>query len=198
MTTAFITEVEGNELHRQYSGQHAPQPCFVEFDCDDGELRASYNPEIGNGVPFNVWHRRAIRWRIPALTAEAANGLLADILPYAETILAGYESEWDGHNHVGSYTDAASEAIEAVNSLCDRDWDGQSTESWDAGDWFGSEGGYDYQCRSLGITAATTDEEIAAIADRQESDAHPRILTGAIEHLTTLRDHAIDAAEMAE
>lgn len=198
MTTASITEVEGTELYRHYRGQTSPQSCFVELDCEDGELRASYNPEIGNGVPFNVWHGRAIRWGIPALTAEAANALLAEILPYAQDILAGYTSEWDGHNHVGRYSEIANEAIEAANSLCDRDWEGQTIESWDACDWFGGVGDDDYQCKSLGITAETTDADLLVIAAREESNAEPRILTGALSHLTTLRDHAIDAAEMAE
>lgn len=194
-STITVTEVEGDALHRQYRGQGAPQPCFVELDCDTDTLSAAYNPEIGNGVPVAVWHNRAVRWPIPALTAESANGLLAEILPEAERVLAGYECVWDGHNHVGRYTEDAREAIEAVQSQSDRDWDGQTIEVWDAGDWYGAVGGHDSQRHDLGITAATTDDELAAIETREDGQAHPRVIEGLAHHLTMLRDEAIEQSD---
>jgi hypothetical protein len=193
-----IAEVEGAELFHHYRGQTSPQPCYVSLNCEGGDLVAEYSGEIGNGVPFRVYHGRVRRWRIPALTAEAANALLAEIAPIAETLIAGYACEWDGSNHVGELDESAAEADEAIRSLCDRDWDGQTIEVWDACDWFGGDGDDDHQCRLLGITAETTDADLLVIAAREESNAHPRILTGALSHLTTLRDHAIDAAAEGE
>jgi len=188
--TVTITEVEGTELHQHYRGQTSPQTCYVSLNCETGALTASCSGEIGNGVPFHVYHGRTRRWRIPALTAEAANALLAEIVPLAETIMSGYSCEWDGHNHVGELDDDARDADEAIRDLCDRDWEGQTIESWDAREWFGPVGSDECQRKALGITADTTDEELAAIVDREENNALPRIINGSEEYLRDLRDGA--------
>ena len=200
--TVTVIEVEGNELHHQHRGQNKPQPCHVSLNCDTAALSASYDPEIGNGIPFSVYHRRTLRWGIPALTADAANALLAEIAPLAERVVAGYERTWDGNNHVGEYTDDAQEAIEAIRDLCDRaraDADELSTvQVWDAGDWFGGIGRWEAQCEALGITAETTDDELLAIADAAEVEAADNgvdVLNGVRDHLEWLREKAIDAAE---
>lgn len=191
-STVTVTEVEGDALYHKYPGQQGPQSCYVSLDCDTGTLSAEWDGIIGAGIPMNVYHGRVRRWSIPALTASAVNGLLDEILPYAETIIAGYERVWDGHNHVGQLTEEASEASEAIQSLCDRDWDGQAIEAWDACDWYGGISGRDMQRRSLGITAESTDDELAAIEAAEENNASPRIINGIGKHLRMLRDEAID------
>lgn len=194
-STITITPVEGTALHHRYRGQTSAQPCHVELDCDSGELSASHNAEIGSGVPVKVWHSRTLRWRIPALTAEAANALLEEIAPLCERIVAGYEKVWDGSNHVGQFDDDATEARDAVHALCDRNWgEGEVIEAWDARDWYGAAGGFESQVSALGITATTTDEELAAIEEREENEAAPRLLQGLGTHIKMLRQHAIDAA----
>jgi hypothetical protein len=190
-STITIEEVEGTDLHLKYRGQHGAQPVYVQLDCDSATLSAAASGEIGSGIPMRAWHGRWQRWTIPALTAEAANGLLAEILPLAERIVAGYYCRWDGHNHVGRFDDDAAEASEGVSALCDRDWDGQTIEVWDACDWYGAAGGDDSQRSALGITAATTDDELVAIEEREEREAHPRLIEGLGRHLTMLRDEAL-------
>jgi len=194
-STVTIVEVEGTALHRQYAGQHKPQPCYVSLSCDTGNLSASYDPEIGNGVPFSVYHGREQRWSIPALTEEAANGLLAEILPLAERVVAGYERVWNGSNHVGQFTEDAEQAMESIYDLCQRDWSDRTIEAWDAADWFGGVGNRAAQRRSLKITAETTDEALAAIIETEDDAAHPRIIEGLAKYITALRDDAVGEDE---
>ncbi len=180
------------DLHQHYRGQTSAQPCHVELDCEAGTLTADYNGEIGNGVPVAVWHGRTLRWTIPCLTADAANALLDEVLPIAERIVAGYSRRWDGHNHVGEFDADAEAAREEMAALLDgREFgEGEKVEAWDAGDWFGAVGSRDAQRRELGITAATSDEELDAIETREDNAAGARIITGLRRHLDGLRDEA--------
>lgn len=197
-----IVEVEDNALHRQYAGQNRPQPCHVSLDCANGRLTAEYDPEIG-AVPFSVCYGHVQRWSIPALTADAANGLLAEILPFAERMVAGYERVWDGNNHVAVFSDDADEADDAIISLCDRaraDADEHSTvQAWDASEWFGGIGNAAAQCEALKITAETTDDELRTIADAADVEAADDddvdVLNGTLRHMEWLREKAIDAAD---
>ena len=197
-STVTIARVEGTyDLHQHYRGQTAAQPCHVELDCDGGSLRASYDGIIGSGVPFSVWHSRTLRWQIPCLTADAANALLDEVLPIAERIVAGYSCRWDGHNHVGAFDEDAEAAREEMASLISgREFgEGEQVEEWDARDWFGGIGGHDAQRGSVGITAATTDEELDAVETREDAEAGARIITGLRRHLEMLREEArADAA----
>jgi hypothetical protein len=197
-TESTITISEVGDLYLQYRGQHGAQPVYVQLDCEAETLSAEVDGSIGPGTPARVWHGRAIRWSIPALTESAAEGLLLDLIPLAQRVVDGYECRWDGSNHVGRLTEDAREAAEAIRDLCDRDWEGQTIEAWDAYEWFGPVGNGDCQRKAIGITAETTDEELAAIVTREENEAHPRILNGAAEYLRNLRDGAREAEEETE
>lgn len=201
-TAVTVIEVEGNELHRQYSGQHKPQPCCVSLNCATGRLTAEYDAEIGNGVPFAVYHGHVQRWSIPALKADVANALLREIAPLAERMIAGYERVWDGHNHVAEFSEDADEADDAIIALCNRvteDADERSTvQVWDASDWFAGIGNAADQCEALKITAETTDDELRAIADAADVEAADNdvdVLNGTLRHMEWLREKAIDAAD---
>ncbi len=189
-----ITPVEGDELYRRYRGETSQQPVYVSLDCETGELSAAASSIIGSGAPMDVFNGIVRRWRIPALTENAANALLAEIAPLAERVVAGFERVFDGSSHVGKYDDAI-DAIGEILDLCDRDWSDQTIEAWDAADWFGGVGGRDAQRASLGITAETTDEELSAIEDREVSNASPRIIENAGAWLVRLRDEAAAAEE---
>ena len=104
-----------NYLAFTYPRQCTSQPCYIELDCDDEELSADYSSEIGNAVPGYVWHNRAIRFQIPALTADAANSLMEDLLERCQKIVDGYEQVWNGSNHVGKYTSEAQGIIDAIH-----------------------------------------------------------------------------------
>lgn len=160
-------------IYRRYSGQTQPQACFVELDCESGKLTARYNPEIGNAVPAHVWHGHTQRWPIPALRLEAAAKLLLDIGPLASRVVAGYLSEWDGSNHVAAFSNAAQDAMGEILSLCERVDAEDAERVWDARDWLESGGRAEALSglAEIGLSAATTDEELSKLADRLEDDA---------------------------
>jgi hypothetical protein len=188
------------DLHQHYRGQTSPQPCHVSLACDTGTLTADFDGIIGSGVPSHVYHGRTLRWSIPCLTADAANALLDEVIPIAKRIVAGYSCEWDGNNHVGAYDDDAEAAREEMASLLDgREFsEGEKIEVWDACDWYGAIGGHDAQRRQIGITAATTDEELDAIETREDAAAEARIIEGLRAHLDMLRDEAREESDDAE
>ena len=196
-----IARVAGTyDLHKHYRGQDTAQPCHVSLACDTGRLTASFDGGIGNAVPFSVYHRRTLRWAIPCLTADAANALLDEVLPIAERIVAGYSCEWDGHNHVGRFDADAEAAREEMHDLISgRQFDEAALiEEWDASDWYAPTGRRDAQRQELGITAATTDEEMDAIETREDNAAGARIINGLRRYLDGLRDEAREDADDAE
>ena len=51
-------------LYHHYDGQFEAQTAYVELDLRDGELRADWDAEVGNGVPADVWHGLRRRYGI--------------------------------------------------------------------------------------------------------------------------------------
>jgi hypothetical protein len=195
-----ILHIDGNgvALYQQYKGQSSPQPCYIELHCESRTLTADSNPEIGNGVPVYVWHHRILRWNIPALTDDACNSLLDELAEDAKIVCDGYTCEWDGHNHIGVYTQAAEEAQERIGAYIDaQHWTAHDTvEIWDAADWYVDSSTTD----DLGITATTTDEQLAEIATREDqaASADGYTVEGILEHLTAIRDRLVTDAEEIE
>ncbi|MBT8453006.1 MAG: hypothetical protein KJO40_13640 [Deltaproteobacteria bacterium] len=183
-------------LHHHYPGQIEPQPCYIELDCDDGSLCADWDGEIGNATPVSVWHRRTLRFDIPALKGHKANELLADIEPLAERVVAGYESDWDGNNWVGTYSDDAEDAIGDIQSLIasyylhDPDW---ALMVWDAGDYMDGVGDLEAQAAELGVTADSTDDQLATIGEKLQEEGRINgdadLISNTDEYLEELRDH---------
>ena len=191
-TTVEIRRVaEWDALHCNYQGQTERQGCYIELDCQTGLLTATYNAEIGNAIPFSVYHGHDRRWGIPCLIADAANDLLDEISPLAQRVLDGYTSEWDGNNHVARLSDDAQAAEDEIERLIDdlRVDETNGISDADAGEWLTE--------TDPAITAQTTDEEIAALAEQAEQDAaYERIvLIDAEGYLTRLRDEMRADAE---
>src|SRR5689334_13481078 len=101
-------------LHCHYPTQNDPQPCCLILDLEDGDLTATYNPNIDGGVTTREWNGIVRSWSIPCLTAASANRLIDDVAPIAQRILDGATVEWDGSNHVGRLNADASEAAEEL------------------------------------------------------------------------------------
>jgi hypothetical protein len=186
---------EPEYLYCRYQGQTSPQPCYVELDCEDDTLTAAYNGEIGNAVPITVWHNRCLRWPIPALREGAALELLTELLPICERIVAGYESVWDGSNHVGKYTDAAEDAASEAHDLCRDAFDDTDThlQVWEAGDWLAGLGTRALQAEQLGITATMSDAELELKTKKLEEEAGDDGIDeveGLESYLSELRDVA--------
>ena len=171
-----IKKIESiDELYRHYDRQSSSQGCYVELDCRDEVLTASYNAEIGNAVPSAVWHGHVQRWGIPLLTVDRCNDLLDDIAPLAEQVIDGYESVWDGNNNVARFDDDAREAIDEIDHLTDesrfRD-ESELIEEWNVGDWL-------QYCDKP--TADTTDKELAEMVSDAEPTEENIVIHGDIE-----------------
>lgn len=191
MSTVTITKVTNpTDLHCHYSGQTFPQPCYIELDCKTETLSASYNAEVGNAIPFSVYHGHDQRWGIPCLTADAVNEFMEEILPLAQKIVDGYESIWNGHNHVADFTEDAQEAIEEIQSRCDeleRTTDESNTvQVWNISDWIIDE-----------VYAATSDDDLQKMIDDSEPFENNVVIEGDItEYLTNLRiEKRVEAIE---
>jgi len=195
MTQVKIRPVEDTAaLHMHYQGQTQRQGCYIELDCRSGLLTASYNSEIGNAVPFSVYHGHDQRWPIPLLRGESANALMDEVAPLAQTVLDGYESEWDGSNQIAHFGPEAQEAIGAIETLCnDIEWTGEehALSEWDAGDWL-------QDCWREHVHSDMTDAQLKTLADELESDALSEgvVLYGTEDYLAErrqiLRDEASD------
>lgn len=102
-------------VFRQYSGQNSPQPAFLELDCKTGVVRATHNCEIGNAIPFSVYHGHDRRFAIPCYAScRWINAIMRQCRPHFQAILDGYTAEWDGHNTVAQFTDEARGEMECV------------------------------------------------------------------------------------
>lgn len=132
-----ILKMEKTEyLYEKYSTQTQPQKCYIELDLENQVLSAETNPEIGNAVPFSVWHGHTKRFSLPSYgyKAEKINELLEKIKPLAERAIDGYSTEWNDNNTIAEFDEDATEALEeirenvngCVGDLC----------VYDAGEWF--------------------------------------------------------------
>jgi hypothetical protein len=96
---------------------------------------------IGAGTPVHIWHNRhmGLGANIPTSTVpESLAEFLAAESEAVEAIIDGFiESEWDGSNHIGRWTQ---EARDEAGALSDRISQALSSNEiatyWDAGDYF--------------------------------------------------------------
>ena len=195
-TIKLIPVADETELYHQYPNDCNPAPVHLEIDCRIGGLRCRYKSEPGNAVSMAEWHGHMPKWVIPALLPTPANNLMAEVLPLAQRVLDGYESRWDGSNHVAVYDADAQDAMDAIEAICERinTWisPDEIVQVMDAGDYFGAiDAAAEY-----GITATTTDAELDALADQLNSESRyndVHIVDGMLEYLTAVRQGLRDA-----
>jgi len=178
-----------DSLFRHYPQQTAQQGCYLELDCKTGVLHATYNSEIGNAIPFSVYHGHDRRYGVPCLTAAAANELLNEIAPLAQRVLDGYAARWNGNNIVADLTDdatAAEEAIEAAVANLSVD-ESNTVSGWCADVWLTD--------APNDLAAETTNDEIETMANSLDAEAAGEhiVLMGTVQHLTEQRQEMRDA-----
>lgn len=197
-TVDIVYPTRASDLYQRFPGQHEAQPVYVSLDCRTGKLTAAWSGTVGGGVPADVWHHLTLRWKIPALTVDAAETLLDQLEPLAQRVLDGFEARFDGHNLVGTLSDDAAEAREAISDLCyPRRFDECDTQQrWEAGDWYAATPRRQLLADS-GLTASTTDEQLADIVRHEESSVNEPYLVDGIEAFwSDLRDELrADAAD---
>jgi hypothetical protein len=209
MVTTIATEVviiecdAVDELYRWYQGEQAPQPTFVALDVRTGHLWAGWDAEIGTAIPVDVAYGFVRRYGIPLLTGDAANTLMAEIAPLAQRVLDGARTEWYGQNTVARLDADATEADEAIAARLDH-------EAADVDNpgvlpvWRIDTIGEAWTADEAGVTASTSDAELAAIGERllaefRGGQGQPHaVIEGLDEYLTGLRAELVTAAEADE
>lgn len=193
MSVRIITVDNVYGLHCRYDRQTSSQDCYIELDCKNETLSANYNSEIGNAVHFSVYHGHIQRFGIPCLTNITVNNLMSEIAPLANDVIEGYESKWDGNNHVAVFTDKAEKAIEKIMQICDsfEADEKNSIIEYDAGDWLeysiyridenGNSCNWQNCVKTVihgagEITSKTTDDELDKIEEKIISDVDSNIV----------------------
>ena len=193
MTVKIIHVKDDAELFLHLPRQGKAQPCYIHIDTSRGAMWADVDATLGGMVSFDIWHGRELRYSIPSgLTAESANALMDRIAPLADRVLAGASIMWNGHDHVGKFSDDASEASDEIERICAEMEPAPSDTiiEWDAESFF------DAVKDELEVAADSTDDELKAKAARLESEhatdeatGAPMILRGTYEYLVSLREN---------
>jgi hypothetical protein len=205
MSVRIIETESEDALYRRYNSQTSPQGCYIELDLRGETLSADYDSEVGNAVPFTVFHGFERRYSIPALTGSAADELMEKIAPLADRILADWEEVWDGNNHVARLGDDAQAAEEEILTAIGHDPEDGDTDPtdlvtvWDVDSACNGAEVEDYD-----ITADTTDERLDEIEEEirkslaEVSDSAVVVLDGVAEYLRDKRlELAVEAFEGA-
>lgn len=208
-TTTTVNVIECTspaELFRRYDSQSEAQPAYIELDLRHETLLADYNPEVGNALPGTVRHGFDRRYGIPILTAEAANRIMAELVPLADRILADWEQVFDGNNMVArlgedakaaeaeieeklglnlGYGDAENQGFDEADIVAEWDIDGATN------------GG---EAEEYSITADTTDDRLDDIEAEITKDmagigaSDVAVVHGLDTYLRDMRDHLADEA----
>jgi hypothetical protein len=111
-------------LYRRYPSQSNPQNAFVKID-SDGDIWYYTDPEVGNGIPSDIFHNVARRWCIPNdLTARGYEGLHEDIQELLQRVADGMTTRWNGNNTVGRLTEDAADARDELEQYLADCWRG--------------------------------------------------------------------------
>jgi transcriptional regulator with XRE-family HTH domain len=189
-TTVRVVEcTDPTELYRHYDRQSEAQPAYIELDLREGTLLADYNAEVGNAIPFSVFHGFERRYSIPVLHGDAANRVMEELVPLADRMLADWEEEWDGNNMVAVLGDDAKAAEEEIEMLLGVSYDEDDlVAEWDVD---GATNGH--EAEEYGITGDTTDERLRDIKtqitkDLAECGPGFPVCHGLLDYLRGLRD----------
>ena len=184
-------------LYHHYDGQFEAQTAYVELDLRDGELRADWDAEVGNGVPADVWHGLRRRYGIiNILTTEEINTLLTELAPIAQRIVDGTCVHNDGLQDRPVLSEQAQAAEEALTEEC-AGAETQSNGVVDASAWFGPQEDAHAHPVVDKVIAESTDEQLSALVEEAQLDG--RIdgwtITELSEYFEERRDYLRDLGD---
>lgn len=136
-----------------------------------------------NSTPSDEWHGLILTWRVPGHPTETSmRQWINESMDALTTICDGFESRWDGSNHVGSLSEEARVAKETIEFGFDNDGGPANYyETWDVESWLES---------SMNeITANTTDEQLADFAEQWQPDASTIVIGDTFTYITQHRDN---------
>lgn len=159
----------------------------INIDPESRTVMLYQNEPGNNGTPSRVWHGIEIDCRIADHhstgsfddgterhvetfnvypDADAARAYLEgdEAQAMLATICDGHRVEWDGNNHVGRRSDKADAAL--FELLMGIDALPEGPTYWTAEEWLGNN-----TDDEIGISATTTDEEIAILAEEMVTEA---------------------------
>lgn len=173
MTTTTINPVQQPAELGDQTSSSRPHRVWMMLDVQTGDLWCESDWDTG-GTPVDVVSGRYLRWKMPALTADAANRLMTEATPLAQRIIDGAGTEWSERlsRIVRTRTADAIDAEGAIAELADPDQDWPVTDlvqMWAAADWLRTD--CTDVATELEITADTTDCELDGIAGRVLAEA---------------------------
>ena len=166
---------------------------YLELDLEDERTPLYLGTVYGiDGAPESVWHGRRRRYWLPnnvnaeELTTDINAGVFDELF---QRILDGSEVVWDGDNYVGRLNEDARKAEEEL----EEELDGYADESiglYEAGDWL-----QDSSDEDLGVTAASTDDELAKKARELEEEARAEgtVVVWIEDHLKERREALMES-----
>ena len=93
-----------DQYRYRYPGQFRSQQAYIELDPEDKTLRCDWNGEIGNAVPFSVYHRRILRFPFNSeMKLKDVRACMKAIAPLCVKLIATYDTDWNGSNLVGKF-----------------------------------------------------------------------------------------------
>jgi hypothetical protein len=178
-----------------YATPTCQQRIVLWYDPASNEVGVS-TQYATNDTRRDTWLRRRLEWTMPSDThAVQFVAALPELDPLFDRIHAGYDTRWDGSNHVGTYTDDARMAIQQVADWLDTECPripGENAGVWHAADWY-----TDYP---EGVTANTTDAELAEISEREDSiyyHEYGAVIVDTLDYLTAYRDQLREETDHA-
>jgi hypothetical protein len=173
---------------------------YLVLDWGRRQVDVEWRNSSQTGMTFYEWHGHQVALPLPAnVDARRLTEWITEHMPTLVLIADGYESAWDGNNHVAQFSAAASAALDNLAIAADmhEGWDltlalPDGEGMWAASDWL-------YETRLDHVGPRSTDAEIAAVVADLEKDALAEgiRLEGAEEYLQSVRDELRDDAEEA-
>jgi len=157
-----IADCSWEDLCEWEACQSPRRQAPVILDVDPAERTAELRTwaEI-YGMPASVYHGRRLHLEVGTVDAESILEYLRDGegQELLQRICDGYEERWDGNDHRGHYTERAQDARHELEAAL-RDTDSERIGGmWEAHNWL-----YGASPVDLGVSATSTDEELAAAA----------------------------------
>ena len=169
-------------IEPNYPGQY-PEQMNIELNLDMQDTPPTLYVETANrrlnGTPEAMWHNRILSWDLPYnVDASFMHDFVENELVEAlDTIIENYSIEWNGNNNVGRCDGDIDELIEGLQWIIDKncprlDYGGLYSPA----DYYGEvttmpdEDSPTATVCDFTITADSSDEELAKIADELEDD----------------------------
>jgi len=173
LTIEKLDESDPMALYEHFGGELQPQPVYLELHPERGTVSVDSDPNVGGGVPPDVWHGRRIRWSFSGVpTPRTANRIMQELLPSLQRAADSYIEEWDGSNMVGRFPTIEDDDHAGYTGIggavTDALLDPEDCAFYlDPGDYFEHTGAPEE------LTAHTSDEQIEKMAERIVEDEMP-------------------------